>query len=203
MLKNINEHITNEVASLVGRNEAKFVVNKSMLEVHIAPEKLMQVLRFLCGDDKLCFIQLVDLFGLDYPARSKRFEVVYNLLSTKFNYRVCIKVKVSEEDKIPSVHEIYPNAIWFQREVYDMYGVEFSNSPDSRRILTDYGFEGHPLRKDFPLSGYKEVRYDIEKRKVVYEPVNLVQEYRHFDFISPWEGTDYKLPGDEKAEEQK
>lgn len=203
MLKNINEHLTNEIASLVGRDSSSFVINASMLEVHVPAVKLMQVIRFLYDDAKLCFHQLVDLFGIDYPARSKRFEVVYNLLSIKFNYRVCIKVKVSEEESVPSLHSIYPNAIWYQREVFDMYGVDFSNSSDNRRILTDYEFEGHPLRKDFPLTGYKQVRYDFEKRKVVYEPVSLVQEYRNFDFISPWEGTDYKLPGDEKAEENK
>lgn len=203
MLKNINEHLTNEISSLVGRDSSSFVINSSMLEVHIPAVKLMQVIRFLYDDAKLCFHQLVDLFGIDYPARSKRFEVVYNLLSIKFNYRVCIKVKVSEEESVPSLHSIYPNAIWYQREVFDMYGVDFSNSTDNRRILTDYEFEGHPLRKDFPLTGYKQVRYDFEKRKVVYEPVSLVQEYRNFDFISPWEGTDYKLPGDEKAGENK
>ena len=148
------------------------------------------------------FKQLIDICGVDYPARVKRFEVVYQLLSLRRNQRIRVKVRVSDMVAVPSITEIYSNAEWFEREAWDMYGVRFENNPDLRRILTDYGFEGHPQRKDFPLTGYKEVRYDPEKQRVVYEPVVLDQEFRNFDFVSPWEGTEYVLPGDEKATDE-
>jgi NADH-quinone oxidoreductase subunit C len=147
----------------------------------------------------LRFTILTDLFAADFPDRPKRFEVVYNLLSLKLNKRILIKVEASEEDVIPSITKIFSAACWYERETYDMYGINFSGSHDVRRLLTDYGFKGHPLRKDFPLYGYVQVKYDNTQEKVVYEPVKLEQEYRHFDFSSSWEGPNYKLPGDEKA----
>ncbi|MBN9250067.1 MAG: NADH-quinone oxidoreductase subunit C, partial [Mesorhizobium sp.] len=141
----------------------------------------------------------IDVSGADYPARAKRFDVVYHLLSPKQNLRIRVKVEASEDTLVPSITGVYPGADWFERETYDLYGVLFSGHPDLRRLLTDYGFEGHPLRKDFPLTGFVEVRYDDEAKRVIYEPVELKQEFRNFDFLSPWEGTDYVLPGDEKA----
>lgn len=165
-------------------------------------QNITSVLTWLRDEKKLAFKMLISICGVDYPERKQRFEVVYNLLSLEFNQRIRIKVKCAENDRIPSVSEIFSVANWYEREVYDMYGVLFANHPDLRRILTDYGFEGHPLRKDFPLTGNVEVRYNAESKKVEYEPVNLVQEFRNFDFLSPWEGTKVQmpvLPGDEKA----
>ena len=165
------------------------------------PKKIESVLLFIKDHpDFLCSI-LSDLFAVDYPDRAQRFEVVYNLLSIKHNFRVIIKVAV--DDNIDTAMKVHSCASWYEREAWDMYGIKFNHNPDLRRILTDYGFEGHPLRKDFPLTGYKEVRYDLEQKKVIYEPVKLTQEFRTFDFLSPWEGTQYVLPGDEKAKEQK
>jgi NADH-quinone oxidoreductase subunit C len=157
------------------------------------------VLKSLRDDPSLAFTQLIGLCGADYPAREKRFDVVYHLLSMTQNQRVRIKIEADEVEPVPSVVEVFPAAGWYERETYDMYGVLFSGHPDMRRILTDYGFDGHPLRKDFPLTGFVEVRYDDAAKRVVYEPVKLNQEFRSFDFVSPWEGTDYVLPGDEKA----
>jgi len=136
---------------------------------------------------------------VDYPSRDQRFDVVYHLLSPKLNLRIRVKVPTDESTAVPSIIEVFPGSDWFEREAYDLYGVVFTGHPDMRRLLTDYGFEGHPLRKDFPLTGFVEVRYDDELKRVVYEPVRLTQEFRNFDFLSPWEGTDYVLPGDEKA----
>jgi NADH-quinone oxidoreductase subunit C len=161
---------------------------------------IIKVLLFLRDDQNCQFKQLVDLCGVDFPEREERFEVVYNLLSTKHNQRLRVKVSVGEDDAVESVAEVFSSAIWFEREAFDLYGIYFANHPDLRRILTDYGFEGHPLRKDFPLTGYVEVRYDSDQRRVVYEPVKLTQEFRTFDFTSPWEGI-LHLPGDEKAED--
>lgn len=203
MLKNINEHLEHAVTDLLGEDNVHFRANASMLEIHLHKENLLQVVKFLCDEAELLFTSLIDIFGVDYPGREKRFEVCYLLLSTRFNYRVCLKIHLEESEQAPSICQLFPSSIWFEREVYDMYGVVFEGNPDMRRILTDYGFEGFPLRKDFPLTGYKEVRYDFDKGAVLYEPVNLVQDYRNFDFISPWEGTEYKLPGDEKAKEKK
>lgn len=152
--------------------------------------------------DRFGFQQLVDLCGVDFPDREERFEVVYHLLSLTRNARIRVKVATDEHQPVPSVIPVYPNADWFEREAFDMYGMLFSDHPDLRRLLTDYGFQGHPLRKDFPMTGYVEVRYDDEQKRVVYEPVKLTQEFRHFDFTSPWEGADYPapvLPGDEKG----
>ncbi|MET3781920.1 NADH-quinone oxidoreductase subunit C [Brevundimonas sp. 1080] len=167
----------------------------------VAPrERIVEVLTTL--RDQFGFQQLLDLCGVDYPDRKERFEVVYHLLSMTRNARLRIKVSTDETQPVPSVISAYPAANWFEREAYDMYGMLFSGHPDMRRLLTDYGFEGHPLRKDFPMTGYVEVRYDEEQRRVVYEPVKLTQEFRTFDFLSPWEGAEYPapvLPGDEKA----
>ena len=167
----------------------------------VAPrERIVEVLTAL--RDQFGFQQLLDLCGVDYPDRKERFEVVYHLLSMTRNARLRVKVSTDETQPVPSVISAYPAANWFEREAYDMYGMLFSGHPDMRRLLTDYGFEGHPLRKDFPMTGYVEVRYDEEQRRVVYEPVKLTQEFRTFDFLSPWEGAEYPapvLPGDEKA----
>jgi len=168
------------------------------LTVQITRPSVVKVLTFLRDDQNCHFKQLVDITGVDYPEREERFEVVYHLLSTKQNQRVRIKLPAGEETPVDSVTGVYNAAGWFEREVWDLYGVFFANHPDLRRILTDYGFEGHPLRKDFPLTGFVEVRYDEDEKRVVYEPVKLTQEFRHFDFMSPWEGM-LHLPGDEKA----
>ncbi len=160
-------------------------------------ERIVEVLTAL--RDRFGFQQLVDLCGVDFPDRAERFEVVYHLLSLTRNARIRVKVTTDEQQPVPSVIEVYPNANWFEREAFDMYGMLFSDHPDLRRLLTDYGFQGHPLRKDFPMTGYVEVRYDDEQKRVVYEPVKLTQEFRQFDFMSPWEGADYVLPGDEKG----
>lgn len=169
------------------------------LMIYVDKSNLVSFLTFLRDKKSLSFKILIDLFGVDFLGiRTPRFEVVYNLLSLKLNSRLTVKVVVNEGINVPTVSEVFSTANWLEREVFDMYGIFFDNHPDPRRILTDYGFEGHPLRKDFPLTGYKEVRYSSEEKRVVYEPVRLMQEYRSFDFDSPWEGTIYKLPGDEK-----
>lgn len=164
--------------------------------------RIIEVLKFLHDDADCRFVSFIDICGADYPEREKRFDVVYHLLSPYKNLRIRVKVQVDEAGEVPSAVELFPAADWFEREVYDLYGVVFSGHPDLRRILTDYGFSGHPLRKDFPVTGYVEVRYDDEKKRVVYEPVKLVQEMRQFDYLSPWEGAEYILPGDEKAKKQ-
>ena len=163
------------------------------------PDHLITLLWFLRDDDACQFKSLVDVTAVDYPAREKRFEIVYQLLSYKKNVRLRVKVSVNEEEDVPSAVPVFPSAGWLEREVWDMYGVTFADHPDPRRIITDYGFEGHPQRKDFPLTGYVEMRYDDVQKRVVYEPVKLNQAYRSFDFLSPWEGAEYPLPGDEKA----
>ncbi|MEK1889233.1 MAG: NADH-quinone oxidoreductase subunit C [Phyllobacterium sp.] len=169
------------------------------LSIEVGGDKLLDVLTFLRDDVQCQFISLIDISGVDYPSREQRFDVVYHLLSPRQNLRIRVKVATDEDTPVPSATAVYPGADWYERETYDLYGVLFSGHPDLRRILTDYGFEGHPLRKDFPLTGFVEVRYDDEIKRVVYEPVELRQEFRNFDFQSPWEGTDYVLPGDEKA----
>ena len=162
-------------------------------------ETLIGLLLFLRDDPECMFKTLVDICGADYPEREKRFDVVYHLLSMHRNLRIRIKVQTDEQAPVPSAISVWPAANWFEREAFDMYGIQFSDHPDLRRILTDYGFAGYPLRKDFPLSGFVEVRYDDAEKRVVYEPVKLTQEFRKFDFLSPWEGAEYALPGDEKA----
>ena len=164
-----------------------------------SPDKLLALLKFLRDDDKCLFNQLVDVCGVDWPEREQRFDVVYNLLSLKNNQRVRVKVATDENTPVPSASSLYSAAGWFERETYDLYGVWFSDHPDLRRILTDYGFEGHPMRKDFPLTGFVELRWDDVQKRVIYEPVKLAQEFRRFDFMSPWEGAKHVLPGDEKA----
>jgi NADH-quinone oxidoreductase subunit C len=163
---------------------------------------LLELLRYLRDDSKMQFWCLIDICGVDFPEREQRFEVVYHLLSPRQNLRVRIKVATDEKTPLPSATPIWPGADWFERECWDMYGVLFTGHPDLRRILTDYGFTGHPQRRDFPLTGYTEVRYDNELKRVVYEPVELRQEYRHFDFLSPWEGPDYPLPNETKGDEK-
>ncbi len=161
--------------------------------------EIVRALTFLRDDPALLFKELVDLCGVDYPSRERRFDVVYHLLSVRHNQRLRVKVETDEATPVPSVMSVFPTADWFEREAWDMYGILFSGHPDLRRILTDYGFEGHPLRKDFPMTGYVEMRYDEEQKRVVYEPVQLRQDFRNWDFLSPWEGGGGLLPGDEKA----
>jgi NADH-quinone oxidoreductase subunit C len=169
------------------------------LTVHVERDAIVKVLTFLRDDQNAHFKMLIDVTAIDWPSREERFDVVYNLLSLKHNQRVRVKLPAGEETPVESVTGVYSNAGWCEREVWDLYGVFFANHPDLRRIVTDYGFEGHPLRKDFPLTGFVEVRYDEDEKRVVYEPVKLVQEFRNFDFMSPWEGM-LHLPGDEKAD---
>ncbi len=169
------------------------------LTLNVRASDIVTVLKALKNDGRCQFEVLIDICGVDWPAREKRFDVVYHLLSPRLNQRVRIKVAADDVEPVPSATAVFPAANWFEREAYDMYGILFADHPDLRRLLTDYGFQGYPLRKDFPLSGHVEVRYDDEKKRVVYEPVRLTQEFRDFDFESPWEGTDYVLPGDEKA----
>jgi len=172
------------------------------LNVTVALANLVSFVEFLKKDGNCQFSSLVDITAVDYPSRAKRFDVVYHFLSMYQNQRIRLRVEVREEDMVPSIISVHPSANWFEREVFDMFGILFSGHPDLRRILTDYGFRGYPLRKDFPTTGYTEVRYDEVQKRVVYEPVSLVQEYRQFDFMSPWEGAEYIMPGDEKAEEK-
>lgn len=176
------------------------------LTLTVKRESILDVMRMLHDDGRLQFWSIVDICGVDYPERAERFDVVYHLLSPRQNVRIRVKVATDGTAPVPSVTGLFPGAEWYEREAYDMYGILFTGHPDLRRLLTDYGFDGHPLRKDFPLTGYSEVRYDDEVKRVVYEPVNLRQEFRNFDFLSPWEGTDYVLPnenkGDEKAEKK-
>lgn len=168
------------------------------LTLTVERERIVEIMTKLKAEPYR-FHQLIDVCGADYPKRQRRFDVVYHLLSLTQNIRLRVKVQTDEVVPVPSIRAVYPNADWYERETFDMYGVLFSNHPDLRRLLTDYGFDGHPLRKDFPMTGHVEVRYDEEQKRVIYEPVKLVQEYRKFDFMSPWEGAQYVLPGDEKA----
>ncbi|HUK59519.1 MAG TPA: NADH-quinone oxidoreductase subunit C [Stellaceae bacterium] len=173
------------------------------LMLDVRREGIARVLAYLRDDPNCLFTILADLCGVDYPERPERFDIVYNLLSLRHNRRIRLKVTADEESPVPSAVGVYSAAGWFEREAWDLFGIYFSDHPDLRRILTDYGFEGHPLRKDFPLTGYVELRYDEDQKRVVYEPVKLKQEFRSFDFLSPWEGMNHVLPGDEKAKEEK
>ena len=173
------------------------------LNIDVVPSNIVGLIEFLKLDRSCRFSSLVDITAVDYPGREKRFEVVYHLLSMYENHRVRLRMSVREEDFVASIIEVHPSANWFEREIFDMFGILFTGHPDLRRLLTDYGFRGHPLRKDFPTTGYTELRYDEAEKRVVYEPVSLVQEYRQFDFMSPWEGAKYVLPGDEKTDEAK
>jgi len=175
-------------------------IDRGELTVTIPSSAILEFVNYLRTDPTCRFTTLVDITAVDWPEREKRFEMVYHFLSMHLNQRVRVKADVREDEIVPSITGEYPSADWYEREVFDMYGILFSGHPDLRRILTDYGFRGHPLRKDFPTTGYVEVRYDEEVKRVVYEPVKLTQEYRLFDFMSPWEGAEYILPGDEKKE---
>jgi NADH-quinone oxidoreductase subunit C len=182
-----------------GASVTGYDVVRGELTVHAKAADIVKVATFLKTDAACQFICIVDVTAIDWPGREQRFDVVYHFLSPRLNQRVRVKIITDEETPVPSLIGLFRGADWFERETYDLYGVLFTGHPDMRRILTDYGFEGHPLRKDFPLSGFVEVRYDDEQKRVVYDKVRLAQEFRTFDFLSPWEGTDYVLPGDEKA----
>ena len=194
-LKALGEHIAAKLGPAIAGSKLAF--GELTLEANAAD--IVSVLSFLRDDGECRFVCFIDICGADYPEREKRFDVVYHLLSPYKNHRIRVKVQADEDTPVPSAISVFPAANWYERETYDLYGVLFSGHPDLRRILTDYGFAGHPLRKDFPLTGHVEVRYDDEAKRVVYEPVKLVQEFRSFDYLSPWEGTDYIIPGDEKA----
>src|SRR5579872_298931 len=187
------------VADALGPAVTGHALSYGELTVTARASDIVSVLRFLRDDARCLFWCLIDITAVDWPSRERRFDVVYHLLSPKHNARIRIKIETDEATSVASSIAVFPSADWYEREIYDLYGVVFTGHPDMRRILTDYGFEGHPLRKDFPLTGFVEVRYDDELKRVVYEPVRLTQEFRNFDFLSPWEGTDYVLPGDEKA----
>ncbi|MCR6631756.1 MAG: NADH-quinone oxidoreductase subunit C [Magnetospirillum sp.] len=195
-LKDLGDYIAAALPNDVLETEVNRV---GELTVSVRTPSIVKVMTFLRDDSTCLFKQVVDVCGVDWPAREQRFDVVYHLLSMKHNHRVRVKVQTDEDTPVPSITGVFNAAGWFERETWDMYGVVFSDHPDLRRILTDYGFEGHPLRKDFPLTGYVELRYDEEQKRCVYEPVKLTQDFRSFDFLSPWEGSG-PLPGDEKAE---
>ena len=198
-MEDLGKHIVDASGATTGMS-----VRLGELMLETTSEKVLGLLTFLRDDPKCLFNQLIDICGVDWPERPKRFDVVYNLLSLKNNQRVRVKIQTDETTPVPSVEPVYKSAGWFEREAYDLYGIWFSDHPDLRRILTDYGFEGHPMRKDFPLTGFVELRWDDLQKRVVYEPVKLQQEFRRFDFLSPWEGgIPHELPGDEKATDEK
>ena len=194
----------NELGALIEAKKSDSVLSWEVaygeLNVTITPSSIVGFIEFLKTDSNCRFSTLVDITGVDYPDRDPRFDVVYHFLSMYQNHRIRVKLAARDGEMVSSIVSVHPSANWFEREVFDMFGIMFSDHPDLRRILTDYGFRGYPLRKDFPTTGYTEVRYDDEQKRVVYEPVSLVQEYRQFDFMSPWEGAEYILPGDEKQE---
>jgi len=187
------------VAGALPGSITSHAVANGELTVQAAARDIVKVATFLRDDERCQFLSLLDVTAIDWPARERRFDIVYHLLSPKLNLRIRVKLEVDEKTPVASIIDVFPGANWFERETYDLYGVVFTGHPDMRRLLTDYGFEGHPLRKDFPLTGFVEVRYDDEQKRVVYEKVSLTQEFRNFDFLSPWEGPGYSLPGDEKA----
>ena len=195
-LMDLNEHIV----SKIGDDVIDYKVAFNELTLKVRRDRILNVIGFLRDDVTCRFVQLIDVCGVDYPERAERFDVVYHLLSMHHNQRIRVKISTDEETTVPSVVGLFPSANWYEREAWDMYGIMFDGHPDLRRLLSDYGFQGHPLRKDFPLTGYVEVRYSEEEKRVVYEPVKLTQEYRTFDFMSPWEGAKYILPGDEKVD---
>ena len=194
-LNDLSSYLAETRGALLSASEVKY----GELTLTTTADNLLALLTFLRDDAKCGFVNMTDICGVDWPQRPDRFDVVYHLLSPTKNLRIRVKVPTGEDQPVPSACALYPGADWFEREAWDMYGILFTDHPDLRRILTDYGFEGHPLRKDFPTTGFVEVRYDDAAKRVVYEPVELKQEFRNFDFLSPWEGTDYVLPGDEKA----
>ena len=193
--------LSDTVSARLGEKVTGSQIAFGELTISVERNAIKGVLKQLRDDARCQFEVLIDVCGVDWPAREDRFDVVYHLLSPRLNQRIRVKLTTNETEPVPSAVEIFPAADWFEREAYDMYGILFSDHPDLRRLLTDYGFQGYPLRKDFPLTGYVETRYDDENKRVVYEPVKLTQEFRSFDFESPWEGVDYPLPGDEKASE--
>ncbi|MCF4098584.1 NADH-quinone oxidoreductase subunit C [Maritalea mediterranea] len=195
-LTELGEYISAKLPEAVQSVESGF----GELTLNVATDTIVDVARFLRDDSQCQFSCIIDICGVDFPQRVDRFDVVYHFLSPTQNLRIRVKLKTDEDTPVQSICDVYPGADWFEREAYDMYGILFVNHPDLRRLLTDYGFEGFPLRKDFPLTGFVEVRYNEELQRVVYEPVKLTQEFRSFDYLSPWEGTDYVLPGDEKAQ---
>ncbi len=194
-LEALGDHIASSLGELITGKAVAY----DELTLVARGEDIVRVVTFLRDDPQCRFVSFVSICGADYPGRERRFDVVYQFLSPQMNRRVRVKVEADDATPVPSIVDLFPAANWYERETYDLYGVLFSGHPDLRRLLTDYGFEGHPLRKDFPLTGFVEVRYDAAQGRVVYEPVKLPQEFRNFDFLSPWEGTDYVLPGDEKA----
>ena len=196
-LNDLGEHIAGKAGDAV----VSWNIALGELTIVTSRDDLGAMMKLLRDDSNCQFKVLVDVTAADYPEREERFEIVYNLLSLSHNQRIRVKVSTDENIPVPSVVPLFSAAGWFEREVWDMFGVFFTDHPDLRRMLTDYGFEGHPLRKDFPLTGYVEVRYDEKQKRVIYEPVTLTQDFRSFDFMSPWEGAEYILPGDEKAEE--
>jgi NADH-quinone oxidoreductase subunit C len=198
-LETLGQTIANALPGIVRGH----TVENGELTVTATAREIVKVARFLRDDPRCQFWCIIDVTAVDWPARSARFDVVYHWLSPKQNRRIRVKVETDETTPVPSIIEVFPGADWFERETYDLYGVLFTGHPDMRRLLTDYGFEGHPLRKDFPLTGFVEVRWDDEQKRVVYDNVRLTQEFRNFDFLSPWEGTEYRLPGDEKASDGK
>ena len=195
-LRDLGEHIAGQLPSDVLDVDVAY----GELTVRTGAPSIVKLLTFLRDDSHCLFKLLIDVCGVDYPERDQRFEVVYNLLSLKQNHRIRVKLSTAEGQPVPSVTGVFKSAGWYEREAWDLYGIFFSDHPDLRRLLTDYGFEGHPMRKDFPLTGHVEMRYDEEQKRVVYEPVKLTQEFRSFDFVSPWEGMLRTLPGDEKAD---
>ena len=180
----------------------ELIDNDKYLEINTEAEKIFKVIKVLKEDTKLLFDQLIDVTAIDYPSREKRFDMIYLLISLTLNQRILVKTAIDERTVLESISIIHKAANWYERECYDLFGIQFSKHPDLRRIMTDYNFEGHPLRKDFPLTGHMEVRYDDLEKKVVYEPVKLEQEYRDFNYMSPWEGLENKLLGDEKSSEE-
>ncbi len=190
------------IAAKLGSAVVSSAITYGELTIGIERDQIVPVLTFLRDDPRCRFEILIDICGVDWPARENRFDVVYHMLSPRLNHRIRLKVQTNETQPVPSAVDVFPTANWYEREAYDMYGIVFSGHPDLRRLLTDYGFQGYPLRKDFPLTGYVEVRYDDAQKRVVYEPVKLTQEFRTFDFESPWERAEYLLPGDEKATRQ-
>jgi NADH-quinone oxidoreductase subunit C len=184
----------------LGPKLVRFDVALGELTIEVKRDRVRDVITFLRDDERCRFASLIDICGVDYPDRDERFDVVYHFLSPWLNHRIRIRVSASADTPVPSIVDLFPAANWFEREAYDLYGILFEGHPDLRRLLTDYGFQGHPLRKDFPLTGFVELRYDDELKRVVYEPVKLMQEYRNFDYLSPWEAMDEAVPGDEKAQ---
>jgi NADH-quinone oxidoreductase subunit C len=199
--------MTDETLDSLGRSIAGalsgavggYALSRGELTLSANAADIVRVMRFLRDDPACAFYAFIDVTAVDWPQRERRFDIVYHLLSPTRNRRIRVKIEVDEATPVASIIDVFPGANWFEREVYDLYGVAFTGHPDMRRLLTDYGFEGHPLRKDFPLTGFVEVRWDDEQKRVAYDPVRLAQEFRNFDFLSPWEGPDYRLPGDEKA----